>query len=163
MKRAPTRRAGAVVLTMACLAGAALADNGSRFVEGGTTFQANCAVCHRPNGLGTPGLAPPVTVNPPRFIGSDEGRRQLVLTVLYGMYGDIVVDERHYNFKMPEFARMDDATLASVLNYVAFDLGRAPVDSKPIDAAEIAAGRTAALDGAQVRAHRAELLAAPKP
>ena len=104
-------------------------------------FQANCAVCHRANGAGTPGLAPPVTVFPPRFIAVPEGRRQLVQTVLFGMYGDIVVAERHYNFKMPDFTRLDDATLAAALNFVVFDLAHAAAELAPLTAAEVAAER----------------------
>ncbi len=132
----------------------ARADDVVRFEGGAAIFKANCAVCHRANGAGNAGLAPPVTVYPPRFVATVDGRRQLALTVLYGMYGDIVVDDRHYNFKMPEFARMDDATLALVLNHVVFDLGQAPPDAKPIDAAEIAVERATVQDGSQVRVNR---------
>ena len=141
----------------------ALAADGPRFAEGAATFQANCAVCHRANGAGTPGLAPPVTEYPPRFLATAEGRRQLALTVLFGMYGDIVIGERHYNFKMPEFTRFDDATLAAALNYVVFDLGHAPADAEPLTAAELAAERPRALDGSAVREHRVEVVAKLAP
>jgi len=134
------------------------ADEPLRYEDGAATFKANCAVCHRPNGAGTAGLAPPVTVYPPRFVATAEGRRQLVLTSLYGMYGEISVEDRRYNFKMPEFSRLDDATLAATLNHVVFDLGRAPAEAKPIEAAEIAAERTIAVDGAEVRTHRESVI-----
>jgi hypothetical protein len=74
--------------------------------------------------------------------------------VLYGMVGDITVDDKHYNFQMPEFARLDDATLAATLNFVVFDLGHAPADLKPLITGEIAAERAHAVDGAAVREHR---------
>ncbi len=144
-------------------AGAALAEGEPRYAEGAAAFQANCAVCHRASGAGTPGLAPPVTQYPPRFIAIPEGRRQLVLTVLFGMFGDIVVGERHYNFKMPDFARFDDATLAAVLNFVAFDLGHGAADAAPISAADVAAERARALDGSAVLAHRSEVVAKLPP
>jgi mono/diheme cytochrome c family protein len=147
----------------AALAGAALADGGPRFADGAAVFQANCAVCHRANGAGTPGLAPPVTDYPAHFIAVPEGRRQLALTVLFGMFGDIVIGERHYNFKMPDFGRLDDATLAAALNFVAFDLGHAPADAAPLAAAELAAERARALDGSAVLAHRAEVVAKLAP
>ena len=118
------------------------------------SFQANCAVCHGPAGAGLPALAPPLLSYPVRYAASVEGRRQLALTVLYGMVGDITVDDKHYNFQMPDFARLDDATLAATLNFVVFDLGHAPADVKPISAEEIAAERAHALDGAAVREHR---------
>jgi mono/diheme cytochrome c family protein len=145
------------------LAGYAHADGEPRFAEGAAVFQVNCAVCHRANGTGTPGLAPPVIEYPARFIATPEGRRQLALTVLFGMYGDIVVGERHYNFKMPEFARLDDATLAAALNFLVFDLGHAPAESRPLAAAELAADRARALDGSAVREHRAEVVAKLAP
>ena len=143
----------------AALATGALADGEPRFADGAAAFQANCAVCHRGNGAGTPGLAPPVIEYPPRFVATPDGRRQLAWTVLFGMFGDITVGDRHYNFKMPEFARLDDATLAAALNFVIFDLGHAPADAAPLAAAELAAERAKALDGSAVREHRAEVVA----
>jgi hypothetical protein len=147
----------------AMLAAVALADGEPRFADGAAVFQSNCAVCHRANGAGTPGLAPPLTEYPPRFVVTPEGRRQLALTVLFGMYGDIVVGDRHYNFKMPEFTRLDDATLAVTLNFVVFDLGHAPADATPLTAAEFAAERPRALDGSAVREHRTEVVAKLAP
>jgi mono/diheme cytochrome c family protein len=130
-----------------------------RFPEGAQAFAANCAVCHGAAGAGQPALAPPLLANPARYAGVPEGRRQLALTVLFGMFGDITVDQKHYNFKMPEFSQQSDATLAAVLNFVVFDLAHAPAETKPIDPAEIAAERGAALDGAAVREHRSSVLA----
>jgi mono/diheme cytochrome c family protein len=124
------------------------------YPAGFTSFQANCAVCHGPAGAGLPALAPPLLSYPARYAASVEGRRQLALTVLYGMVGDITVDDKHYNFQMPEFVRLDDATLAATLNFVVFDLGHAPADVKPLTSEEIAAERAHAVDGAAVREHR---------
>ena len=130
-----------------------------QFPEGAKAFASNCAVCHGAAGAGQPALAPPLLANPARYASVPEGRRQLALTVLFGMFGDITVDQKHYNFKMPEFSQQSDATLAAVLNFVVFDLAHAPADTKPVDPAEIAAERGAALDGAAVREHRASVLA----
>jgi len=55
--------------------------------------------------------------------------------VLYGMFGEITVGELHFNSQMPDFGRLDDATLA-------------------------AAERAHAMDGAAVREHRKSLAAA---
>jgi mono/diheme cytochrome c family protein len=156
-------RHAALATAATLVAAQALGADGPRFPDGAATFQANCAVCHRANGAGTPGLAPPVTEFPPRFVATAEGRRQLALTVLFGMYGDIVVGERHFNFKMPEFTRFDDATLAAALNFVVFDLGHAPADAAPLTAAEIAAERPRELDGSAVREHRAEVVSQLAP
>ncbi len=133
---------------------------GPRFADGAATFQANCVVCHGRDGAGQPALAPPLTGYPARYIADAEGRRQLAMTVLYGMYGDVLVEQRHYNFKMPDFSRLSDDTLAAVLNYVAFDLARAPPAAAPLTAAEIAAERDRPESGEAVRQHRTALLPA---
>jgi mono/diheme cytochrome c family protein len=134
---------------------ASAADTASpAYPAGFGSFQGNCAVCHGPAGAGVPALAPPLLSYPARYAASVEGRRQLALTVLYGMIGDITVDDKHYNFQMPDFARLDDATLAATLNFVVFDLGHAPADVKPLTTGEIAAERAHAVDGAAVREHR---------
>ncbi len=138
----------------------ALADPaaGPRYADGAATFQANCVVCHGHGGLGQPSLAPPLTGYPARYIASADGRRQLAMTVLDGMYGDVVVDRKHYNFKMPDFSRLSDDTLAAVLNYVVFDLAPLPPAAAPMSAAEIAAERASPASGEAVRQHRAALL-----
>jgi len=156
---AGTRRALAwavrAVVSLAATPAAGAADAGSlAYPAGFGSFQANCAVCHGPAGAGLPALAPPVLSYPARYAASVEGRRQLALTVLYGMFGDITVDDKHYNFQMPDFAPLDDATLAATLNFVVFDLGHAPADVKPLTTEEIAAERAQAMDGAAVREHR---------
>jgi mono/diheme cytochrome c family protein len=130
-----------------------------RYADGAATFQANCAVCHGPKGLGTPSLAPPITSYPARYASIPEGRRQLALTVLNGMFGGIDVDAKHYDFKMPDFSQLDDAALAEVLNFVVFDVAGAGGDIKPLSPEDIAAERGHPLEGAAVREHRAKVLA----
>lgn len=137
----------------------ATADPASvRYPAGATTFQANCAVCHGAKGGGTPSLAPPITSYPARYAATQEGRQQLAITVLNGMFGGIEVDKKHFDFKMPDFMHLDDATLAAVLNFVVFDLGQPAEDTKPLTAEEIGAARAHPVDGAAVREHRAKLL-----
>ncbi len=131
-----------------------------RYPDGAATFQANCAVCHGPKGLGTPSLAPPITSYPARYASIAEGRRQLALTVLNGMFGGIDVDAKHYDFKMPDFSQLDDAALAAVLNFVVFDIAGAAVEIKPLSPEDIAAERGHPQEGAAVREHRAKVLAA---
>jgi mono/diheme cytochrome c family protein len=125
-----------------------------QFADGAASFQANCAVCHGAAGTGLPSLAPPLTSYPARYAASPEGRRQLAMTVLYGLFGEITVEDKHFDFKMPDFARLDDATLAATLNFVVFDIGHAPASVKPLTSADIAAARAQPVDGAAVREHR---------
>jgi mono/diheme cytochrome c family protein len=165
----PVRAKAPVTLSVAAIAGVvtalmttatAGAAEQSTYPQGSAVFQTNCALCHGASGAGVPALAPPLTSYPARYAASAEGRRQLAITVLYGMFGDITVGEAHFNSQMPDFARLDDATLAAALNFVVFDLAHAGPETKPLTAAEIAAERAHALDGAAVREHRKSLAAA---
>jgi mono/diheme cytochrome c family protein len=157
-----------VTLSVVTIAGfvSALATAGARAAEqsaypqGAAAFQSNCALCHGASGAGVPALAPPLTAYPARFAASAEGRRQLAITVLYGIFGDITIGEAHFNSQMPDFGRLDDTTLAAALNFVVFDLAHAGPEVKPLTVAEIAAERAHALDGAAVREHRKSLAAA---
>jgi mono/diheme cytochrome c family protein len=124
------------------------------YPQGAATFQANCAVCHGPAGAGLPSLAPPLLSNPALYAASAEGRRQLAMTILYGLFGDITVEGKHYDFRMPDFARLDDATLAATLNFVVFDVAHADAEIAPLTAADVAAERAKPVDGAAVREHR---------
>ena len=155
-------RAGAARVAAALAAVAAVefagsviaADSPPAYPQGAATFQTNCAVCHGPAGAGLPSLAPPLLSYPARYAATAEGRRQLAMTVLFGLYGDIAVEGKHYAFRMPDFAQLDDASLATLLNFVVFDLAHAPASVTPLTAAEIAAERAHPLDGAAVREHR---------
>jgi mono/diheme cytochrome c family protein len=124
--------------------------------RGSVIFHQNCAVCHRETGSGTPGLAPPIRQNPGHFIQSDEGRLQLIWTLLYGMYGDVTIDNRHYNFKMPIFAQLTNSQLADVLNHVVGSLNG--IESfKPFTEAEVEKERAHTWDGADVLKHRSTI------
>ncbi len=160
MRRAGRDAARIAASAFAVVAGALTpaaraADTGApAYPAGAATYQTSCAVCHGTAGAGLPSLAPPLLSYPARYAASAEGRRQLGMTVLFGMYGDIAVEGKHYAFRMPDFGQLDDASLATVLNFVLFDLGHASSDLKPLAAAEIAAERAHPLDGASVREHR---------
>ena len=153
--------AAAAALVLASIPPKLAADPAKpRYPDGAATFQANCAVCHGSKGLGTPSLAPPLTSYPARYASIPEGRRQLALTVLNGMFGGIDVDAKHYDFKMPDFLQLDDAALAGVLNFVVFDVAGAAAEIKPLAPEDIAAERGHPQEAAAVREHRAKVLAA---
>ena len=141
------------------LGGPAAADAPARYPDGAKAFADNCSVCHGPSGQGQAGLAPPLTVNPGRYVTSADGRRQLAITVLYGLFGQITVAGQKFDFKMPDFGQLDDAGLASVLNFVAFDVAKAS-DGTPIAPSDIADARRTPLTGEQVRSQRDKITAA---
>lgn len=152
--RARAARFAGTWLLAACAASSAAEPASPAYPAGFAAFQANCAVCHGPGGAGVPSLAPPLLSYPAGYAAGPDGRRQLAITVLYGMIGDIAVEGHHYDFSMPSFSQLDDATLAAALNFVVFDLGHAPATVRPIAERELAAERSHPLDPAAVHAHR---------
>ena len=136
------------------LAGAAGAQEAVHYPAGKSLFDTQCAVCHQAGGKGQDGLAPPLTELPGRYAANAQGRTQLGLTVLNGMFGTIAIKDKTYNFKMPSFRTESDEDLASVLNYLVFDVNAKHTGAKPFTAAEVKALRATQMDGAQVREHR---------
>jgi mono/diheme cytochrome c family protein len=137
----------------AMMAGEAFAQS-VQYAPGKAFFDTKCAVCHQAGGRGQDGLAPPLTELPGRYAANAEGRKQLGLTVLNGMFGAIKVNDKTYNFKMPSFRSESDEDIASVLNYLVFDANAKHAGAKPFTAAEVKALRVTQMDGAQVREHR---------
>ena len=152
--------AAALTATLLLAVTPAAAQAGSPWEAGKAAFEANCAVCHQASGAGNAALAPPLLTYPAKYAAIPEGRRQLAITLLYGLFGDVVVDGSHYNFKMPSFVQLDDETLAATLNYVVFDLAHAPASVTPFTAGDFKAERATSMSGAEVRAHRATVLQA---
>ncbi|WP_175731374.1 c-type cytochrome [Burkholderia ambifaria] len=151
-------RAGKIVV--ACVAAVALpgfagAQQSVHYPAGKSLFDAQCAVCHQAGGKGQDGLAPPLTEYPGKYATADAGRAQLVATLLHGMFGEISVHDKRYNFKMPSFASASDDDIANVLNYVVFDLNDKHGDAKPFTAADVRAARAKEMDGTAVHAQRA--------
>ncbi|AWV02300.1 cytochrome c [Burkholderia sp. JP2-270] len=155
------KQAGKIVV--ACVAsvsaialpGIAGAQQAVHYPAGKSLFDAQCAVCHQAGGKGQDGLAPPLTEYPGRYAAVEAGRAQLVETLLHGMFGEIKVHDKSYNFKMPSFASASDDDIAHVLNYVVFDLDAQRGSAKPFTAAEIRAARAKEMDGTAVHAQRA--------
>jgi mono/diheme cytochrome c family protein len=140
----------AVTIAAACLAAAAsLAMPGVahsqnvHYPAGKSMFDAQCAVCHQAGG---------------KYSTTAPGRAQLTSTVVHGMFGEIKVHDKSYNFKMPSFASASDEDLAQVLNYVVFDLNAQHGDAKPFTAADIKAARAQSTDSSAVHSQRAVVI-----
>ncbi|SDR52873.1 Cytochrome c [Burkholderia orbicola] len=137
---------------------AAHAQEAVHYPAGKSLFDAQCAVCHQAGGKGQDGLAPPLTDYPGRYAAAEAGRAQLIATLLHGMFGEIEVHDKRYNFKMPSFASASDDDIAHVLNYVVFDLNARHGDARPFTAADIRAARAKQMDGTAVHAQRAVVI-----
>ena len=139
----------------AAASGAAFAQQSVHYPAGKSMFDAQCAVCHQAGGKGQDGLAPPLTDYPGKYAGTAAGRQQLTATVVHGMFGEIKVNDKTFNFKMPSFASASDEDLAQVLNYVVFDLNAQHGSAKPFTASDIKTARGQAMDSSAVHAQRA--------
>ncbi len=103
------------------------ADEKKRFEAGRTMFEATCLACHQQNGLGQPGLAPPLVGS--EWVSGSSAR--LIRIVLHGLRGPIKVKGESYELEMPALGVLDDEQIASALTYVRREWGHnfEPVDS----------------------------------
>jgi len=84
--------------------------------DGKSVFNTNCATCHQENGMGSPGVFPPLAGNgdvtakdPTKIIG----------IVLHGLNTQITVNGKEYNGGMPPWkGTLSNADIAAVLTYV---------------------------------------------
>ena len=103
-------------------------------------YQQVCSVCHQENGLGsvaetglfsgnnfhetrveTKGLSaafPPLANNINKTYQLEAGREYLMSVLLFGLVGQININEQNYDGIMPAWANLSDQELARVLNYV---------------------------------------------
>lgn len=111
-----------------------------------------CVACHLSDGAGVPGAFPSLQVDARKLAQTKAGRKYLALVVIRGVSGLIVVDGRTYRGSMPAQGGLDDAAVASVLNYVVGVLAKSGPKPKTFTADEIKAFRSegAGLGPAQV-------------
>ena len=81
-----------------------------------------CIGCHQPNGMGTPGVNPPLAGS--EWVNS-EGPNRLARIVLHGLIGPISVSGQPYNNQMPPLgsAITDDKELAAILTFIRQEWG----------------------------------------
>ena len=82
--------------------------------SGEAVFNANCAACHQPTGLGLAGAFPPLAGS--EYLDGD--RKQVLSAALFGLSGPITVNGQEYNGVMPSMGYLTDAELAAALSYV---------------------------------------------
>jgi glucose/arabinose dehydrogenase/mono/diheme cytochrome c family protein len=86
-------------------------------IEGATIFKTLCATCHGPEGQGLSTHIAPSLISKFKLI---ERRDGVIKIMLHGLTGP--VDGVKYNEFMPGMGANSDAWIASVLNYVRYDL-----------------------------------------
>ncbi len=97
-----------------------------RYALGQQVYAKTCIQCHKIDGLGQEGLAPPL-VNSEWVLGSEQRIGRIVLN---GLRGPITVGAKTYNLDMPSWGILNDDQLAAVLTYVrrSWDHDASPVD-----------------------------------
>lgn len=109
--------------------------------DGEAAFLATCMACHQASGQGVMGAFPPLAGHAPEVYAAD--RDLIPTTILFGLQGAITVDGMPYNGIMTPHLHLDDATVASISNYVMTAWGNdglAP-DFEPYSSAEVEALR----------------------
>ncbi len=82
--------------------------------KGKQVYMQTCFVCHQPNGEGVTGQIPPLGKSD--YLMSDRDRS--IRTVLQGMTGEVVVNDKKFNGVMIPHAHLSDDQIANVLTYV---------------------------------------------
>lgn len=121
--------------------------------DGASVFASSCAACHQATGAGLPGAFPPLAGHAADIARLDGGRAYLTSVVLFGLQGQITVDEQTYNGVMPAQGQLSDEQVAAVLTYVTNDLGEGEaVDAfDPATVAEVRATSRAPSDNLELR------------
>lgn len=101
---------------------------------GEKVFANNCMVCHMQNGMGVPGLNPPLSKT--EWVNGDKER--LIKIVLNGKSDPIEINGETYQGVMASHAHLSDEEIAAVLSYVRSNFGN---QSGPITPQEVAAVR----------------------
>lgn len=81
--------------------------------RGENVYQANCAGCHQPGGVGIPAAFPPLVGNP-----NVEDTEYLVATIRNGREGPIEVLGETYDGVMPAFPTLSDDEVDALVAYI---------------------------------------------
>ena len=125
----------------------------------GASTYANCVGCHQPNGVGIPGVFPPLVGHSADLFNAEGGRTYLIEMMLYGVQGQIVVGGSIYNGVMPGWQQLSDEAIAAVLNHTLTEWGNDALieDFDAIRAPEVADARGQGLSAADMLQRRGAL------
>lgn len=106
----------AVLAVFAFAAHAGTSSIASAASDGKAIFNTNCATCHQANGMGSPGVFPPLAGNKDV---TDADPSKLIAIVLHGASTPMTVNGKQYSGGMPPWkGTLSNADIAAVLTYV---------------------------------------------
>jgi len=106
------------------------AEEQARFQAGKVVYSRTCIQCHKVDGLGQTGLAPPL-VDSEWILGEEN---HVIRIVLNGITGPVTVGGQTYNYEMPGLQTLKDDEVAAVLTYVRREWDHT---ASPVDAADV--------------------------
>jgi mono/diheme cytochrome c family protein len=122
-------------------------------IEGKAVYEEICQACHQPDGIGTPGIAPPL-VSPLIEHAAAREKDYLLLVVLNGLTGTIsLADQGSLTGAMPPQRNLSDDEIAAVVNYLLRLNHQAPT----LKAGDVAVLRNAQVSHNDLRKRRTEL------
>ncbi len=145
-----------VVVTLALVC--ALSGRAVAAADGAAVYE-RCSGCHKATGMGVPGIFPPLAGHAAKLEAAS--RDYPIDVVLFGVTGEIRVEGKSYNGRMPAYGGLlSDGEIAAVLDYVLSSWGNdkaLPPGYTRITAAEVAARRAAKPTPEQVSLAREKL------
>ena len=114
---------------------APVAATAEQMGEGKKAYMMICVACHQPNGMGLPGVFPPIAKTP-YVSGSPE---RFASIILKGNAGPFIIDGKPYNQIMPpQEAALTDEKIAAIMTFVRASFGNS---GSPVGADVVAAAR----------------------
>jgi mono/diheme cytochrome c family protein len=107
-----------------------------RFETGKAVYSRTCIQCHKVDGLGQTGLAPPLVDS--EWVLGDAGH--IIRIVLHGITGPVTVNGQTFNYEMPGLQILNDDEVAAVLTYVRREWDH---DASPVTAEQVKKIRSA--------------------
>ncbi len=128
---------GAIVTLLATASSSSLADDATNAYS--SDDYAICAACHLSDGVGIPGVFPPIRNRAAAIAKIEGGREYLVTAVSFGLMGNIEVAGLPYFGVMAGNNGMLSADqIANALNFIVFELSDDAVsDVEPFTGSEV--------------------------
>jgi mono/diheme cytochrome c family protein len=87
--------------------------------SGAILYQKYCLSCHQKDGSGVPNMFPPLKNS--NWVNGDPNR--LIKNVLFGLSGEIEVNDEIYSQVMPKLDYLSDKQIAEILSYIRKNFG----------------------------------------